>query len=229
MTLQTRQDALTLALVERAPQSVWWLPADERAAHDRLRTEERRAEFRAGRLAARLAVGALLGRTDALNVEIRPLPGRPPAVVLPSANSSGPSPWLNSTDGTGAQAPEVRVSIAHRMGRAVAAASFDPVGVDIELDGAVPPGRLRFFLTAAERTYCSGRSPTELWALKEAAWKALELASDLPLSAIELIFDKGGAVVGVASEGRGHRTETLLRRLAGGLTVAVVRLPDSSR
>jgi phosphopantetheinyl transferase len=85
------------------------------------------------------------------------------------------------------------VSIAHRDGWAIAAAAEPSmrVGVDIDRVGEIVPEHLRYFLAPRE-SRCAGRIDASLaWVLKEAAWKALGLGSDVPFTAMQLSFDRG--------------------------------------
>ena len=43
---------------------------------------------------------------------------------------------------------------------------------------------------------------TVLWALKEAAWKALALSADRTFASLELVFDKSDEVRGLLLDGR---------------------------
>jgi 4'-phosphopantetheinyl transferase EntD len=89
------------------------------------------------------------------------------------------------------------VSIAHRDGWAIAAAAEPSMrmGVDIDRAGEIAPEHLRYFL--APRESCSaGRIDASLaWVLKEAAWKALALGSDIPFTAMQLSFGRGTAAL----------------------------------
>lgn len=55
------QNALSIAVVDRAPDRGSWLSDAELAAHDSLRTDIRRAEFRASRAAVHIATRELKG------------------------------------------------------------------------------------------------------------------------------------------------------------------------
>src|SRR5687767_276953 len=76
------------------------------------------------------------------------------------------------------------VSLAHHGGRAIAAAALHPtrIGVDLERDGEILFAHARYFLNTREQKELGRLSLTELWALKEAAWKALGLDDTVALT-----------------------------------------------
>lgn len=82
----------------------------------------------------------------------------------------------------------ITLSIAHRDGRGAALAAMGDIrlGVDLERDDAVAPRHARYFLSRAERTSWSSTDLTALWALKEAAWKALRCNDSTPFHALTL-------------------------------------------
>jgi 4'-phosphopantetheinyl transferase EntD len=166
------------------------------------------ADRRAGRLAARSAAAELLGLpANQLRVERRP----------------GAPPRLRHRDG-GRPLP-LRLSVAHRDGLGVAAATAGAwrIGVDVERHGAVRPAHARLFLTRAERR----RMPHDLataWALKEAAWKALRLDARTPFAALDLRLDARGALRAVRARGREHAARARLRVVRGGHVLALVRV-----
>ena len=144
--------------------------------------DERSADRRAGEIAARTAV-ASAAHVEADSLEIVRRPGRAPGVVR-----LGP-------DGRVRVLP-VSVSVSHRLGRAVAVAIPGRVrlGIDLEWRGAVPLGLERLYLSASERPLLRRHDATTLWALKEAAWKALELDAAEPFHALQLECDRSGAL-----------------------------------
>lgn len=148
-----------------------------------LATAGARRDFRAGRLAARRAVAGLVagsGRVEGVSKRV---------------------------EGGSGRVEGVRVSLAHRGGRGLAAAVAPgaAVGVDLEREGAVAPRETRYFLTARERAACRGLDPTELWTLAEALWKLLELSRRVPFHALEAVPDPAEGVVHVRHGGRGLR------------------------
>lgn len=136
------------------------------------------ADHGASRLAARRAVRALVG-PEATVVVIR-RPGRPP---LASVGDNHP----------------VALSLAHRDGRAVAIAARQKcrVGIDLERFDGVAAEHARYFLTPREQRAAATLTPTLLWVIKEAAWKALSLGDDVPLTALELDIDHHGRLRGL--------------------------------
>jgi 4'-phosphopantetheinyl transferase EntD len=161
------------------------------------------ADHRASRLAARRAIRALVG--PRARVVIRRRPGRPPLV-----------------DALGERS--VSLSLAHRDGLAVAIAASPEsrVGVDLERLDAVTPEHVRYFLTARERGVLDALPRAALWALKEAAWKALALGDDVPLAALELELDRRGTLHGVRLRGEYRHAVALLAAPWPGYLVAIV-------
>ncbi len=88
------------------------------------------------------------------------------------------------------------ISVSHTDGRAMAAAASRPtrIGVDLERADRVSPGHADYFLSRHERERCGSLTLTELWALKESAWKALGCDDTTPFGELELIFDMGAGV-----------------------------------
>ena len=141
------------------------------------------ADHGASRLAARRAVRALVG-PDATVVVVR-RPGRPP---LASVGDNHP----------------VALSLAHRDGRAAAIAARQNcrVGIDLERFDAVAAEHARYFLTPREQRAAATLTPTLLWVIKEAVWKALSLGDDVPLTALELDIDQRGRLRGLWLRGQ---------------------------
>jgi NAD(P)-dependent dehydrogenase (short-subunit alcohol dehydrogenase family)/phosphopantetheinyl transferase len=139
------------------------LPEDERAWLTARGTQRRHADRLAGQLAARRAVHRLLGHAS-FRVLRRP---------------SG-EPWVEGAD--------VRVSISHVEGRAVALATYAPgVGVDVEDVVAREPAFLRTWFTAGEQARLrSDRDVTCAWAVKEAVLKALGVGMRLSPRDVEV-------------------------------------------
>jgi 4'-phosphopantetheinyl transferase EntD len=166
------------------------LTPGERETFAQLANARRRAEWRAGRLAAKRAAGAVAGipRLDA--IEIRGGGGR----LAPQAD------WR--VDGRSGRLT-IALSLAHCDGHAVAIASavHAAVGIDLERAGAVGASQSRYFLTAAERFAARDADATAWWALKEAAWKAAGCGDDVPFTALEVRCDATGGVAGVALHG----------------------------
>lgn len=143
-----------------------WLADAERAELARWQAPQRRAQFLAGRLAAKQLVRRLLGRhtldLSAIEIHSQDARGRgtPPAIRV----GGQPLPW--------------RLSIAHTERGALAAATLSPrvaVGVDLVRGDWDPRGLIRFWCTPAEQAWMARNprySPAAVWAAKEAAYKA---------------------------------------------------------
>jgi 4'-phosphopantetheinyl transferase EntD len=163
-------------------------------------SDPRVADVRASRLAAARAV-ALLGHDD--------------AYLRPEPRGHG-----------------VAVSVSHRAGRGAAiaarAGSGLLVGVDLELDVPMPPARARYFLSAAERADAGGRRDlATLWALKEAAWKALRLDDATPFHALELGLDRAGDLRTVSLCGRPRRAGARVLAPWPGFVLAALWVEDA--
>lgn len=134
------------------------LDAVEREALAGYSFEKRRRDWVLGRLAAKLAVADASGLGPA-EIGIRSeKSGHPYAVGAPTG-------W--------------DLSLTHGHGYAGALCAPGPVGVDLELLRAVPPNGWRFFLTPGERDWLGGEPLGKhgeiiAWALKEAAYKAVQ-------------------------------------------------------
>jgi len=163
----------------------------ERSLYQRYRSPRRRAEFLAGRRAARRAVAIALDRPEGGSVEI----GREP---------SG-SPCVR-------EHPGLRVSIAHSSGVAVAVAARFAIGVDLELDAPRPAALARFFLSPRERDTLAGAAePTRqgllnvLWTRKEAASKVGGWGGRLVFAALDCSHERV-TVAGLQIDLRSART-----------------------
>ncbi|MFN3430587.1 MAG: 4'-phosphopantetheinyl transferase family protein [Candidatus Sericytochromatia bacterium] len=139
------------------------LGPDERALLARYTFPKRRADWLLGRLAAKEAVRAA-GQADwALEaIAVTPLPGGRPTFTAP-----------------GGALADWRVSISHGHGRAGAIVAPGPVGLDLEQFRSIPEKGWRFFLGPEEREWLAAeplgpQGEIVVWALKEAAYKALE-------------------------------------------------------
>ncbi len=137
------------------------------------RNPRRRAEFVAGRNAARMAVARLLGIKTAESIEILKDPTGAPFVV---------------------DHPRVRVSITHSNQVAVAVAAFVPVGVDLEADEARPPAFSRMFFSPHEQASMSA-APDDarqtmlntLWTRKEAICKVGRWGGSLAFAEVDCL------------------------------------------
>ncbi|MGH7480560.1 MAG: 4'-phosphopantetheinyl transferase family protein [Longimicrobiales bacterium] len=137
---------------------------------------------RAGDIVARVAAAAAAGLSPDRVVVLR-RPGAPPLAL-----AAGRRRRLH-----------ISLSLTHRLGRALAAAApaGTRVGIDLEREGVVPAGAERLFMADAERPLLDRHDAAAIWALKEAAWKALALPAWLPFSALRLRVDADGDVVAV--------------------------------
>jgi phosphopantetheinyl transferase len=169
-----------------------WLTADEFDVYGTWRSEKRKAEWLAGRLAAKKLLWEEWG------IE--------------------PRDWQIGRDGVapsviGCDLPNITLSLSHSSG--LGAATFsDPrtegsAGIDIQHIRPVHPGLCARVFTQYEREQIAGYFGAEddtagmllLWALKEAAIKARRLAWERPLQSIEVqLGDPGGAVIIMAGE-----------------------------
>jgi 4'-phosphopantetheinyl transferase EntD len=166
------------------------------------------ADHRASRLAARRAIRALVGGTEKVVVARRP--GQPPLVCV------------------GDDQP-LELSLSHRDGLAAAIAARPGchVGIDLERVDAVAPEHARYFLTTREQRAARLLTPTVLWVVKEAVWKALSLHDDVPLTALELDVDYRGTLRAVRLRGERRRAEATLMSPWSGYLVAAVRVGEA--
>ncbi|HKG92110.1 MAG TPA: 4'-phosphopantetheinyl transferase superfamily protein [Gemmatimonadaceae bacterium] len=125
-------------------------------------------------------------------------------------------------------AADVVLSLTHSQGRGAAVALPAVLGVragiDLEREGGLRAELARYFLTDAERRHVAehARGLTELWTLKEAAWKALRLDDSVHFTALELRFDDAGEVDGLALHGVTMPARATLSRPWPGFVLAVV-------
>ena len=160
-----------------------WLTEAELAVFDGWRSETRRSEWLAGRLAAK--------RLLLEELKIAPLSW--------SVGRDGVAP---SCDGL--QLPGLRLSLSHSGG--IGAATFSDsrtegsAGVDIQRIRPVHSGLCARVFTPSERAQIAARFETEdsadgmllLWALKEAAIKARRLPWGRPLQSVEVRLNAAG-------------------------------------
>lgn len=180
------------------------LSPDERAAAAAFAADKRRHDWVLGRMAAKAAVRALLQR------EGRPAP--PPADVVIEASPTG-APCVRPLD----DGDPIVVSISHGHGLAAGwALRAGPrgglPGIDLERIRPRKEGTLRFYLTPEERHGVlalpagsdDAAGPRDdlavrLWAIKEAAFKALRPPRGMGLLDVRAAVDEeGGAQVSYA-------------------------------
>lgn len=176
----------------------------ERGQYATLASPAQRADYRASRLAAKRALGATARSTDAAGADALPF------ISVVRRRAARPSVSMPDGDGNG-KAPDVMLSLAHRDGHAVAALprTGQRVGVDVERTAGVVAAHVRYFASADERD----RGPSDaaaLWALKEAAWKALALGADVPFRALALEFDARAELVALMLYGQRLRARAAL-------------------
>jgi phosphopantetheinyl transferase (holo-ACP synthase) len=147
------------------------LTATERAVLDELPIERRRADWLAGRLAAKRGLRAACRRRGETV---------PAYTAIEIRNDARGAPRLR-LDGPPDLGARLDLSIAHSHGAAVAAVAdrfaSGTVGVDVEVTTPLSIDLVRRVLRAAEIDRLCGRSttgptPLEMWTAKEAAMKA---------------------------------------------------------
>ena len=167
------------------------------------------AERRVSRIAARRAIQRLTG--SPVSVDIRRRVERPPVARI----RRGPADGLN-----------VALGLTHRDGRAaaIAAPHGSRIGIDIEQTFGSNPTFQRFFLTTDEQHSGSDRPIGELWALKEATWKALHLDGSVGFHELQLEFDDNSQVIAVACRGARYRAVSAVSVPWSGYVMAAVVL-----
>jgi 4'-phosphopantetheinyl transferase EntD len=157
------------------------LTPGERRECDELSHHTRRRDWLAGRRAAKAAIAAHCAVSQA-------------RVRLVPQIDAAPVGLLRNDDDAWSTLP-LSISISHHDGRALAAVVDAParVGVDLALSGEIEREHHQYFLAPSEWSVAERIGATLVWALKEAAWKALSLNGATPFTALRLgIDDKGG-------------------------------------
>ena len=177
-----------------APRSLS-LPESERVFREaEVWSEPSRREWLASRLAAQRAAAAFIARSPrrggAIEIVHGGHEGRGGTQVI-ARQVAG-----HTATHTITLPLDLSISVSHADGRALAAATSRParIGVDLERAGRVAPAHADYFLSRHERERGGALALTELWALKEAAWKALGCDDATPFGELELVFDAGGGV-----------------------------------
>lgn len=167
------------------------------------------ADHAVSRLAARRAIAAM--GLDPRSFDVMRRAGAAPAVVAESA--------------AGVE-HELALSLTHRDGRGAAMVADAParIGIDLEREDAVTPEHARYFLTAAEQRALRTSSAATLWALKEAAWKALALGDDVCFLGLELHVDSRGRVRSVSVHGARLPATSHVERPWPGYVLATVEV-----
>lgn len=154
------------------------LDARERAGFSACATPKRRAEFAAGRAAARDALGQLLGAADGV-------------AVVPARGTGGRPLPVDRRD----RALPAHVTITHAAGLAAAAASLLPVGLDLVAVEPLGPGFREEAFAAGELGVWDrwlGSPPgapqgaCAAFAAKEAVLKWLGTGLEVPLHAVRV-------------------------------------------
>ncbi|MBI4375636.1 MAG: 4'-phosphopantetheinyl transferase superfamily protein [Elusimicrobia bacterium] len=142
-----------------------WLTDSERAVLDSLKTEKRRRDWLAGRIAAKRALGE----------------GQPKDIEI--ANAESGRPYAELPGGR-----KMNISISHCEAGGLGAAASSVIGVDWEAIRTQTPAVIGYYATAREQE--SLRSPEDqirLWTAKEAVFKLLSEELNHDLREIELL------------------------------------------
>ena len=190
------------------PSAAW---AFARAKEIRGAVQPSELERAASHLACQRAVNALWG--SAARVSLLSRPGRAPLA------------WV----ATGGATHHANVSISHRggVGAAIVSRNADAVGIDVEHCDAVKPEQQRLFLSPRERNEVTTVSPTTLWSMKEAAWKALQLDMTVAFHELQLGFDNGRLAT-VTFRGARRFASALISDVTPGFVVVAVQLRSHS-
>ena len=117
------------------------------------------------------------------------------------------------------------LSLSHRDGRAAAAASrLRQVGIDLERVERIPVTRARYFLSEEERRTLGHLPLAVLWCLKESAWKALDLSTDVPFHALTLRPGRNRIIRSVEIGGREIEASAQVARPWRGWILTLVEL-----
>lgn len=167
------------------PSTNQWLSANELLFVDGFRFEKRRADWRQGRWAAKLALASYFNlpiEIESLaNIEIRP------------AKSGAPEAFI---DGKPAEAT---ISLSHRAGRAICAIAPPGVklGCDLEAVEEHSAAFLADYFTRTEQYLISSSAKGEqavatalLWSAKESALKALHEGLRLDTRAVSVSIER---------------------------------------
>ncbi len=179
----------------------------ERREYATMVSDQARADYRASRLAAKCAVAHV--REPDLGGDVEAMLGTISVLRRPRARADV---LMRSSEGGWSTLP-LSLSLSHCDGRsaAVAASAGMRVGVDVERMASIAYDHLRYFATEDERS-CGPRSSSSLWALKEAAWKAMDMAPESPFHALELRFTAEREVCAVRAFGHEHPARAVLLR-----------------
>jgi phosphopantetheinyl transferase (holo-ACP synthase) len=204
------------------PGSLCLPESDASIRADEAWSEPARQDWLASRLAAKRATTLLLRRTAFHGEEIE--------IVRDARNGSSETRVIarriaaRTTTHQLSFPLSLSISLSHVHGHAIAAAAPHParVGVDLEREGRIATEHAGYFLSHRERRQHPALTLTELWALKEGAWKALGCDDTTPFSELELIFDAGGCVRAVRLRNMVIPALAELRRPWSGWVAAAV-------
>ena len=185
----TTLNSVSIAGSSRKSTGTRELSAEERREYAALSHDGRRRDWLAGRRAAKKAVSKHCA-VPSDQIRVVGQTNGAPLVVLRDRESWNPLP--------------VSISISHHDGVGLAAVADSPtrVGVDLARLGEIDRDHHRYFLTPAELMLVDRIDATVLWALKEAAWKALALSPERTFTSLELVFDETDEVRGIRLDGR---------------------------
>jgi 3-oxoacyl-(acyl-carrier-protein) synthase/acyl carrier protein/phosphopantetheinyl transferase/NAD(P)-dependent dehydrogenase (short-subunit alcohol dehydrogenase family)/3-hydroxymyristoyl/3-hydroxydecanoyl-(acyl carrier protein) dehydratase len=158
-----------------------WFSAAEAEKYAQFKTQKRAAEWRAGRIATKRLVATSTGAAHS-EIELRPNEAGAPILFVRGKESN------------------IKVSITHRDGIAIAAFGNDPVGIDLE---AVEPRSAPFWEQAfgpVERASLEALPNKDVaaacaWAAKEACLKRIGTGLDCNLHDVIVKPEGGGAHV----------------------------------
>jgi phosphopantetheinyl transferase (holo-ACP synthase) len=199
------------------------LTREERRERDAHSTSAQRADYVAGRLAAKRAACAMGWVPDVPRGAVTADAARWQRVLVRRRPGASAVVAIRTSRERWAPAPG-SLSLAHRDGLGVAAvaAAGTRVGVDLERTASLPRAYARYFAHPDEVEHGPG-SLAALWALKEAAWKALALGPVAPLGVLRLSFTGSREVAAVRVAGAGpHAACAALLRPWRGYVAAVL-------
>ena len=177
-----------------APRSLCLPESDRSIRTNDVWSEPSRDDWLASRIAAQRAATSLMARSSPRVGEIEIVrageDGRSGTPVVARRVAGRTASRLLSIP------LSLSISLSHVDGRAIAAATAHParIGVDLERADRIAPTHAEYFLSRRERALGGALTLTQLWALKEAAWKALGCDDGTAFAELELIFDAGSGL-----------------------------------
>jgi phosphopantetheinyl transferase (holo-ACP synthase) len=229
VAVATPRDTHSLAPVVAAsrsvtPRSLCLPESDQSIRPDDAWSEPARHDWLASRLAAKRAATALLRRSVDRGDEIDIVREHGDGCSAPRVIARRIA--ARTATRQFAIPLSLSISLAHTDGHAIAAAAPHParIGVDLEREGRISPDHGDYFLSLRERRQRHALTLTELWALKESAWKALGCGETTSFGELELVFDDGGCVRAIRLGSMIVPAMAELRRPWAGWVGAVVAL-----